>query len=661
MNFGRGDWKTFREGIKREWVITNGNGSYAGTSIIGAHARKHHGLLIASLLAPIQRMLILSKINECLTINSHIYNLATNQRPGAFHEEGQRYLQRFSYDTLPHFTYYAEGTFLKKTIALDYEKNTVAIGYDITSGPQGVSLSLTPLFNYRNHGDISKKEDLVFTTSQSEHMLQLIPQENSALTISFYASDGVFIKRKQTIDNPLELQIEIETGMSCFDQNFMPYDILVEIEPNTHKQISILCSLEDTFPKNAFSIIKEQEIRIEKTIDQAGFSDPFARMLVQSADWFLVNRASTGNKTILAGLPWFTDWGRDTMIAMQGLTLVTKRSEYTKGILKTFASYIKNGLVPNMFPDSGNSPLYNTVDASLWFFYSVDKYLSYNGNSEAYSFVETELYPKLEEIIICYMQGTDFSIHMDVDSLISAGSGIDQVTWMDVRVGDWVVTPRHGKPVEINALWYNALKVMEKLANHYGKDATNYRNLAEKVRISFLNIFWNQEKNCLFDVVSDEDKDDKIRPNQIWAISLPHTMLPPEKAKLVVSTVYSHLYMGYGLRSLSPLDPSYRGEYYGSLHKRDAAYHQGTAWAFPLGAFITAYIKVYGPSKETISFAKQLLSPLEDHMRDGCIGTIAEIFDGDEPHSSRGCYAQAWSVGEILRAYAEDILPYLSQ
>ena len=248
---------------------------------------------------------------------------------------------------------------------------------------------------------------------------------------------------------------------------------------------------------------------------------------------------------------------------------------------------------------------------------------------------------------------------MDTDSLICAGSGLDQITWMDVRVGDWVVTPRHGKPVEINALWYNALKVMEKLAKHFKKDAEFYGELAEKVKSSFNEKFWNEKSECLFDVVSDINRDDKIRPNQIFAVSLPYTMLPNEKAKAVVSTVYTHLYMGYGLRSLSPWDKDYQGEYYGSLHKRDGAYHQGTAWAFPLGAFITAYVKVHGPSMETIHFAKKLLAPIEDHLRDGCIGTIAEIFDGDEPHISRGCYGQAWSVGEILRAYAEDLLPYL--
>lgn len=672
MNFGKGDWQTFRDGIKREWVITNGSGSYAGSSIIGAQTRKHHGLLIASLHAPINRMLILSKINEQITLNntstnveidSQTFDFSTNQRRGGFHEEGQRYLQRFSYDLLPTFTYYVNGTLLKKTIALDYEKNTVAIGYEIKSGPLGGSLNLTPLFNYREHGGNTNPEDLCFDTTSFERKITLVPEKNEEISISFLTSEGLITPRTNLFDEPIELQTEIDTGMDSLDYNYTPYDISIDFSPNELKRISIVCSIEETYNSDAFSIIEEQENRISKTIEQAGVCDSFSRKLVQASDWFITNRSSTGKKTILAGLPWFTDWGRDTMIAMQGLTLNTKRYEDAKEILQTFAAYVKNGLVPNMFPDEGEEPLYNTVDASLWYFYSVDKYLSYTGSEDDYQFIKEEIYPKLEEIISFYKKGTDFSIHMDEDFLICAGSGVDQVTWMDVRVGDWVVTPRHGKPVEINALWYNALKVMEKLSRHFGLSSKEYAELSEKVKTSFTNKFWNERTNCLYDVVPDvsskETSDGSIRPNQIWAVSLPYTMLSDEQAKNVVDVVYTHLYAGTGLRSLSPWDKDYHGEYYGSLHKRDGAYHQGTSWGFPLGGFITAYVKVYGTAPDTIAFAKELLAPVEDHLRDGCIFGIAEIFDGDSPHRPRGCYAQAWSVGEILRCYTEDILPYL--
>jgi predicted glycogen debranching enzyme len=351
------------------------------------------------------------------------------------------------------------------------------------------------------------------------------------------------------------------------------------------------------------------------------------------------------------------------MIAMQGLTLITGRFQDAKGILRTFAQYVKNGLIPNMFPDKGLEPLYNTVDASLWYFHSVDQYLKYTGHKKEYDFIGQEIYPKLCEIMENYQRGTSFSIYMDNDCLIHAGSGLDQVTWMDVRVGDRVMTPRHGKPVEINALWYNALKVMEGLTLRYKgeKDAEFYKNLSEKVQESFCLKFWNSSKNCLYDVVEEETGEgirpnDQVRPSQIYAISLPHTMLGRDMEKAVVNTVFTHLYATYGLRSLSPEDKGYKGKYFGSLQERDEAYHQGTVWAFPLGAFITAYVKVHDYSRESILYAKALLETQEDHLRDGCIGQIAEIFDGNEPHVSRGCYGQARGVGEILRAYAEDVL-----
>ena len=337
----------------------------------------------------------------------------------------------------------------------------------------------------------------------------------------------------------------------------------------------------------------------------------------------------------------------------------------TREILKSFAMSTQNGLVANLFPDAGIQPLYNTVDASLWYFYSVDRYLTYVNTPAAYEFVRESLYPTLKEIIYAYQNGTDFSIGMDEDGLIHAGDGLDQVTWMDVRVDQWVVTPRHGKPVEINSLWYNALKVMESLSRHFEdyESQHQYEVLAQKVKESFLKQFWNSSLNCLYDVVGDSSSqsgnDAKIRPNQIYAVFLPHPLLSKEQAKAVVDTVRYHLYANNGLRTLSPFDPEYHGLYTGLLSDRDAAYHQGTAWAFPLGAFITSYLKVYGHTPEHIEFAQMLIAPLEDHLLDGCINSIAEIFDGDEPNISRGCYAQAWSVGEILRAYTEDILPYL--
>ena len=378
-----------------------------------------------------------------------------------------------------------------------------------------------------------------------------------------------------------------------------------------------------------------------------------------ASDQFLCHRSSTGLKTVLAGLPWFTDWGRDTMIAFTGLTLVTKRFKEAEEILITFAKYVKNGLVPNMFPDDGQDPLYNTADASLWYFYAVDQYLSYVNTPEAYDFIYQNIYPCLKEIIAAYKNGTDFSIYMEEDGLIHAGSGVDQITWMDVRVGDWVVTPRHGKPVEINALWYHALCVMDQLAAHYGEPTEEYSVLASKVKESFLEEFWNEKDGCLYDVVDGDNKDASIRPNQIYAVSLPNTMLDEEKAKKVVSVVKDKLFAESGLRSLAPEDEQYHPIYCGSLPKRDAAYHQGTSWGYLLGGFYSAFMKVNNYSAEAAKEADTMLNGTRKHLYEGGIGSISEIFDGEAPHTCRGCYAQAWSVGEILRCYTQDILPYL--
>lgn len=656
MKFGKGYWKSFEAGLEREWVITNGIGGYAGSSIIGANSRRHQGLLIASLRAPVSRYAILTKIDESLQIGGEDFSLATNQHPGGWNEEGQKHLQRFIYDEQPKFIYQVKEVFLTKEIAFEWEKNTIAVGYEITAGSKPVRLSLKPLFTYREHSEDRERAKLLFECRNSKDTMYLIPDENKELLIKAYVSEGEIKESESRFVENIEYATEFATGGSSVDNAYTPYVVDIEVAPFETKKISFICSIEEEYETDAFKVIEESKNRIKSLKENAGYDDEFVNQLIQAADQFVVKRDSTGYKTVMAGYPWFTDWGRDTMIALQGLTLVTKRFEDAKGILLTFAKYIKNGLVPNMFPDEGIDPIYNTVDASMWYFYSVDKYLEYTGKKEDYDFIQKEIYPKLKEIIEAYKKGTDFSIYMDKDGLIHAGGGFDQVTWMDVRVGEWVVTPRHGKPVEINALWYNALRVMEKLAKKFGDNPSEYVRLATMVKKSFNAKFWNEEKKCLYDVVDEKGNDAMIRPNQIWAVSLPYTMLDSDKEKMVVNTVMEHLYASYGLRSLSPEDSEYKGNYIGKLHDRDAAYHQGTTWAFPLGGFITAYVKVNGGTKEAKERARMMIEPLEDHLRDGCVGSIAEIFDGNEPIISRGCYAQAWSVGEILRAYVEDVM-----
>lgn len=649
-------------GVQKEWVLTNGIGGYAGSSVTGAHARKHHGYLIASLHPPVERFVILSKINECLIRSSGKIDFTVEQYladdGSTAYRKGIEYLNSFTYDGLVHFTTKAPEFTMTKTLAFEHGKNTISISYDIQNDGESATLVLTPLFNYRVHHEASTIDTLKFDTTYEQPEIRLVPQQNKDVTIRLFTDDGTVVPCEEKYTTGMQLQKELDVESDALDDNYTPYQIEFPLDAGCRKKISIVCTIEDVYEKDAFATAAAEMARFDALEKKAGYHDELAETLTIAADHFLAYRQSTGLMTVLAGLPWFTDWGRDTMIALTGLTLSTGRYQDARDILTTFARYVHHGMVPNMFPDEGTAPLYNTADASMWYFYAVGKYLDYTGTPEDYAFVQETIYPKLKEIIAAYEHGTDFSIYMEEDGLIHAGSGLDQVTWMDVRVGDWVATPRHGKPVEINALWYHALCLMEEWATRFGEDGSHYAALAAHAKESFAKEFWNEKDGCLYDVVDGLEGDATLRPNQIYAVSLPHRMLDADKEKKIVDKVYEKLYAKTGLRSLSPDDKEYHPTYEGCLDKRDHAYHQGTSWGFLLGSFLTAYVHVYGTSKEVIKQADAMLDATREQFYHGCIGSIAEIFDGDEPHTSRGCYAQAWSVGEILRAYTEDILPY---
>ena len=664
------DWTTFKEGIKREWAVTNGIGGYAGSSMIGAHSRTHQGYLIASLHAPIERYLVFSKINETVTVGTSTVSFETSQHRASgktVYTEGQKFLTSFIYDGSVHYTYETDNFSFEKHITLKRNANVCAVAYELTAGDSDCTFTLTPLFNYREHSESSTPDTLKFETFTEDRTFYLVPEKNKDIAIRFQTSEGTFSERKTVYDVDMQLQIEVDLETDGLDCHYCPVDLSIAVPANTTKKVSILCSIGDVNERpapvsgtEAFSILEENARCHAELFEKAGYHDSFANQLVLASDQFLTYRESTKMMTVLAGLPWFTDWGRDTMIAFTGLTLCTKRFKEAEEILLTFARYIRHGIVPNMFPDDNMPPLYNTVDASLWYFYAVYQYLHYNPAAEAEAFVKEQIFPHLKEIISAYEKGTDFSIYMEDDGLIHAGSGLDQITWMDVRVGDWVATPRHGKPVEINALWYNALRIMESLCEKFDEDASAYRTRANQVKESFNAKFWDSSNQCLFDVVDGDEPDDHIRPNQIYAVSLPFSLLPEEQEKAVVALVEKELFVGCGLRSLAPDHPDYHGIYCGALAKRDAAYHQGTAWGFLLGGFFSAYMKVNHHSSSAAANAVRMLEPVRKHLTDsGCIGSISEIFDGDAPHNPRGCYAQAWSVGEVLRCYCEDILPYL--
>lgn len=671
--FGRGYWRTIEEGNERLWMIGNGIGGYANGTIIDSNASVFHGYLIASLNPPVSRVLVLSNTQEEIDICGRKYDL-TSQQYINYERDGYKNLDRFVLDTVPEFYYRTEDVTLKKSIALEYGHNTVVICYEVEGGIEDAELKIVPLFNYKVASDAAEKSDLNFDINVDEvkGAIYLTPKKNKDITIKCLYSDGTIYDRDMIpkrlgvnylMEENTYLMQDNRTGFLGLDNHYTPYEIRVSIKAHEKKKFYIKCTIEDLDDRDGFEILQEYKDRSDNLVKESGFEDDFMSKLIKSADNFIVDRNSTKLKTILAGYPWFTDWGRDTMIAFEGLVLVPKRYKEAREILASFAKYIKNGLVPNLFPDENTPPQYNTVDASLWYFQAVYKYMKYLAKEESYDlaednkFIKEVVYQKLKEIIDAYARGTDFSIYMDEDDcLIHSGSGLDQVTWMDVRVGDIVVTPRHGKAVEINALWYNALKIMSILSVMLGDDLAGYKQLADKVKISFNQKFWNEEKNCLYDVV-DED-DDSIRPNQLWAVSLPFSILDsPEKEKAIVETCYKHLYSTYGMRSLSFLDKNYKPKYIGKLFDRDMAYHMGTTWGFLIGPFITAYCKVNNYSKSALDKAESMCKAFEDHLNDGCIGGIAEIFDGDFASTSRGCYSQAWSVGEVIRVYS-DILEH---
>ena len=665
--YGRGSWKTIQEGNELLWMIGNGLGGYANHTVAGGGAQCFHGYLIASLNAPVNRTMILTRTQEELTIGGRSYDLTSQQYIGTS-KNGHEHLERFIFDTVPEYYYKVEDVKIKKTIALEYGKNTVAVCYEVQNGSDETKLNVVPLFNYRPAPEVSEKSNLNFDINIDNKTLTLVPKENKDVTISFYTSEGSYYDRSliptsmatpnYIIEENHFYMIDHRTGFLGVDNHYTPYEVQVELKPFETKKFYVKCTIEELDNKDGFEIVKEYKNRAEELVENAGLEDRFANNLVKAADHFIVKRESTGLKTVLAGFPWFTDWGRDTMIAFEGLTLVTKRFEDAREILESFAKYIKNGLVPNVFPDINTDPGYNTVDASLWYFQAVHQYLKYTGEKSDYEFIREKIYPKLKEIYAAYSTNTDFSIGMDKDGLVFAGGGLDQVTWMDVRVGDYVVTPRHGKPVEINALWYNALIIMDILSKEFDDYSEEYRTLSEKVKESFNSRFWNEEKSCLYDVVDEDDS--RIRPNQIWAVSLPYSILDREKEIKVVNTVNKHLYATYGLRSLTFMDEEYKDKYIGKLFDRDCAYHMGTTWGFLIGGFITAYCKVNDYSKEAIENADHMCKVFEDTMRDGCINGIAEIFDGDFASTGRGCYSQAWSVSEVLRAYVNDVMPYIN-
>jgi predicted glycogen debranching enzyme len=641
---------------RREWLETNGIGGYASSTVCGINTRRYHGLLVAATKPPVGRVVLLSKLEERITIGKSGIDLGANQFPGVVHPRGFKHLLSFERGLFPAFEYAAEGVRIRKTIAAIHGENTTVIVYELRESSGEVTLELRPFIAGRDYHSLVHANDGIHRDAAFDDGIFALQPYDGLPTLFLSVPEGAFHPAPDWYFN-FEYAIEQERGLEAHEDLFTPGTFSRALVKGT--ALVVIASTSDPRGRDGWALFETERRRREALANAAPMPGRLGRALALAADQFIVQRG-VNRKTIIAGYHWFTDWGRDTMIALPGLCLTTRRFEDARSILLAFAECVSEGMLPNRFPDGGEAPEYNTVDAALWFFIAAQRYLETSGDE---AFVRDTLLPVLRDIVSWHQRGTRHNIHVDDDGLLVAGSVGDQLTWMDAKIGDWVVTPRHGKAVEINALWFNALTILANFEQRWGT-ADASRSLADaaaRVRVRFREVFWNDAANSLYDVVRDyeghderdAERDASIRPNQIFAISLPHPLLDGADSENVLRAVEKHLLTPRGLRSLSPDDPRFLGTYIGGPRERDAAYHQGTVWSWLLGPYITALVRVRGEAG--IAEGQRILKTFQPHLEESCIGTISEIFDGASPHASRGCAAQAWSVGEILRAAVEDL------
>jgi predicted glycogen debranching enzyme len=641
---------------RREWLETNGLGGFASSTVMGLNTRRYHGLLVAATNPPVGRMLLLSKLEETLVVRGRRFELSANRYAGAVHPQGYQYLKAFRLDPFPVFTYEVEGVEVEKRVFMIYGENSTVVQYEVRGSNEDCGdcvLEVRPLVAFRDyHGTTHENASLNAQVVSEPGCASVAPYDG--LPALYFAHDDAEVDATGYWYHNFEFEAERERGLDFNEDLFSP--LCLKFDLRARPQASIIASTERRDVKDADRYRQSEIDRRRAITASAPVADNLVRALFAAADQYIVARAHC--KTVIAGYHWFGDWGRDTMISLPGLALITGNADVAKSILREFALHIDQGMLPNRFPDAGEMPEYNTVDATLWYFEAVRALLDYTSD---YEFVKAHLYAALVDIIDWHVRGTRFGIRVDADGLLRSGEEGAQLTWMDAKVGDYVVTPRRGKAVEIQALWYNALRVMADLAGKFG-DAVNEkrcREMAARAKRSFNEQFWNEEVGCLYDVVDGESRDAAMRPNQIFAVSLAHSMLSRERARQVVEAVERYLLTPFGLRSLAENDPHYIARYEGGPWQRDTSYHQGTVWAWLMGPFITAYVKVNAQTAARANRARARaggwLAAFQDHLSDAGLGHVSEIFDADAPHTPRGCVAQAWSVGELLRAAVEDV------
>ncbi len=657
--------------LSREWLEANGIGGYACSTVIGCNTRRYHALLCAATAPPLGRMVLVNKADETLDIGERHVELGCNQFPGTIHPNGYHYLESFETFPLPRWIYRVPGfenapdVVLEKTLWMPHGENRTCIRYVLREGPE-ISLSLRPYVTGRDyHHTLSfnthyntSVEKLRENGDGHGTQLKMQPYEGSPPII--FTANGEFFGAGAWY-YAFEYAVEMERGLDCHEDAWCPGAFVWKLKAGQSAEFCVATEPLSVEPKQDFACLSslQNEIKRREAI-KATFADlpeprrEAAGRLALAADQVIVQRQDRLH-TVLAGYPWFSDWGRDTMIALPGLCLTTKRFYEASSILLSFAKAASEGMIPNRFPDHGETPDYNTVDATLWFFHATAQYLQRSGDWKT---VGTQIYPVLRECIEWHIKGTRYGIQADEsDGLLHSGGGGTQLTWMDAKVGDWVVTPREGKAVEIQALWFNALRNMMEMADRAGdKEMKNLcGDWSRKVKKNFTEKFWNADENCLFDYINGHYQDGAIRPNQIFVVSLPHRLLTTELEKRVVACVQRELLTPHGLRSLSPRDSRYRPIYIGDQWQRDGSYHQGTVWGWPIGGFLEAYLKVNRHSATAKKQASAWLQPLIDHLDEACLGSISEIFDGDPPFTPRGCFAQAWSISEVLRILVEEL------
>jgi predicted glycogen debranching enzyme len=668
ITINRNAFGHFDEAIRSEWLVTNGLGGYASSTVLGVNTRKYHGLLVAALHPPGDRTVCLAKLDEEVLVGSNSYPLATNEFHDKIYPQGHIYLKEFALDPFPRYVYEVQDIEVRKMVFMPREKNVVAVKYQVLNhGRAEAKIRVYPLLTCRHfHSVINRWQDpLDFSQQQTDKTVEFT-FNNPRAVVAVRSTMSEF-KEKATWIERLYYCEEASRGESSTDDCYQPGYFEVLVPHKRDRDFAVVAAASesnqecreilDTFGgaihdvnRHLTSEVEERENLLTKfyfTHNQALASD-WLNWILLAADTFVVKGAD--RKSVMAGYFWFETWGRDTFISLPGLLLATGRFEDAQRILLDFMRHSRQGLIPNFIQDRSGEPAYNTVDATLWYVNAVLQYLKYTGD---FKFVQQQLWKNLKAIVESHQKGTAFGIRLDSDGLLAHGP---RLTWMDAEVDGEGVTPRAGKAVEIQALWYNALKTMQLLANKFDEVhlAERYTVMAVEAQESFNAKFWNGESDCLFDVIADSGVDASLRSNQIITVALDFTMLDKKRIERVLNVVQNELVTPYGLRTLARVDSRYKGMYVGDRRSRDQAYHNGTVWAWLLGPYVTACRKAQVNSNYELKY--RLMSLFTQQTVQAGLGTISEIFDGDPPHEPRGCIAQAWSVAEHLRAYLEDVV-----